>query len=46
MLGFLKGKKKGNMLAAPCNGKAVQLSEVSDPTFAEKILGDLCSSRW
>ena len=40
MLGFLKGKKKGNMLAAPCNGKAVQLSEVSDPTFAEKILGD------
>ncbi len=40
MLGFLKGKKKGNMIAAPCNGKAVQLSEVSDPTFAEKILGD------
>ena len=40
MLGFLKGKSKGNIIYSPCNGKVVPLSEVSDPTFAEKILGD------
>ena len=41
MLGFLKGKSKGNIIYSPCNGKVVPLSEVSDPTFAEKILGDV-----
>lgn len=40
MLGFFKGKSKGNIIYSPCNGKVVPLSEVSDPTFAEKILGD------
>ena len=40
MLGFLKGKSKGNIIYSPCNGKVVPLSEVSDPTFAEKILVD------
>lgn len=40
MLGFLKGKTKGNMLHSPCIGKVVPLTEVPDPTFAEKMLGD------
>lgn len=31
--------KKGNEIASPVNGKAVALSEVPDPTFAEGILG-------
>lgn len=40
MLGFLKGKTKGNMIHSPCKGKVVPLTEVPDPTFAEKMLGD------
>ena len=40
MLGFLKGKTKGNMIHSPCIGKVVPLTEVPDPTFAEKMLGD------
>ncbi len=40
MLGFLKGKSKGNVIGSPCNGKAVPITEVPDPTFSEKMLGD------
>lgn len=40
MLGFLKGKTKGNVIGSPCNGKAVPITEVPDPTFSEKMLGD------
>ena len=40
MFHFLKGKSKENVLYAPCKGKVVPLSEVPDPTFSEKILGD------
>ena len=40
MLDFLKGKRKGNCIGSPCKGKAVALTEVPDPTFSEKILGD------
>ena len=36
-LGF--GKKAGDVLGAPVEGKAVAISEVSDPTFGEEILG-------
>ena len=36
-LGF--GKKAGEVLGAPVQGKAVDISEVSDPTFGEEILG-------
>ena len=32
-------KKKGHVLGAPAKGKAVPLQEVSDPTFAEEMLG-------
>ena len=32
-------KKKGHVLGAPAKGKAVPLSEVNDPTFAEEMLG-------
>lgn len=44
MLGSLKdklgfGKKKGEVLGAPIEGEAIALSEVSDPTFGEEILG-------
>lgn len=37
MFGFFKNK--GTMLGAPVNGKAVPISQVSDPTFGEEILG-------
>lgn len=42
MIGSLKEKlfgKKGEVLGSPIEGKAVALSEVSDPTFGEEILG-------
>lgn len=44
MFGSLKekfgfGKKKGEVLGAPIEGEAVELSKVSDPTFGEEILG-------
>ena len=32
-------KKKGHVLGTPAKGKAVPLSEVNDPTFAEEMLG-------
>lgn len=31
---------KGEVLCAPVKGKVISVEEVSDPTFAEKILGD------
>ena len=40
MFKFFKGKEKGNVLYAPCKGKVVPLTEVPDPTFSEKLLGD------
>ena len=40
MLDFLKGKRKGNCIGSPCKGKAVALTEVPDPTFSAKILGE------
>lgn len=36
-LGF--GKKAGEVLGAPVQGQAVAISEVSDPTFGQEILG-------
>lgn len=44
MLGSLKeklgfGKKAGEVLYAPIEGEAVELSRVSDPTFGQEILG-------
>lgn len=40
-MGFLKNlfKPSGIELLAPVNGSAVALSEVSDPTFSQEILG-------
>lgn len=39
MLGFFKKKNNGIVIGAPAKGKAVALSEVSDPTFGQEILG-------
>ena len=39
MFDFLK-KLKGIELCAPLTGEAVDLSQVSDPVFAEKMVGD------
>lgn len=39
MFDFLKKKDKSIVIGAPVKGKAVALSEVSDPTFGEEILG-------
>lgn len=36
-LGF--GKKAGEVIGAPVQGQAVAISEVSDPTFGQEILG-------
>lgn len=33
------GKKAGEVIGAPIEGEAVAISEVSDPTFGEEILG-------
>lgn len=40
MFSFLKKKDKNKVLGSPVKGKAVPLSEVSDPTFGEGMLGD------
>lgn len=40
MFDFLKKKEKSIVLHTPCRGKVVPITEVPDPTFAEKILGD------
>ena len=42
MFGFLKkkeNKESSYTLGSPAKGKAVPLSEVNDPTFAEEVLG-------
>lgn len=42
MLGFFKKQKEENkneVICAPVKGKAVESKEVSDPTFAEELLG-------
>lgn len=39
MFDFLKKKDKGIGIGAPVKGKAVPISQVSDPTFGEEILG-------
>lgn len=36
-LGF--GKKEGEVIGSPIEGKVVAISEVSDPTFGQEILG-------
>lgn len=40
MFGFLKKKKTEYLLGSPAKGKAVPLSQVTDPTFSEGMLGD------
>ncbi len=37
---FLREKKREMCFSAPCKGKVVPLTEVPDPTFSEKLLGD------
>ena len=39
MFDFLKKEDKGIEIGAPVKGKAVPISQVSDPTFGEEILG-------
>ena len=39
MFDFLKKKDKGIEIGGPVKGKAVPISQVSDPTFGEEILG-------
>lgn len=39
MFEFLKKKQAKNVLGSCAKGKAVPLKEVSDPTFAEELLG-------
>lgn len=39
MFGFLKGKNKEVVIGSPAKGKAVPVSRVNDPTFADEILG-------
>ena len=40
MFGFFKRKEKENVIYSPCNGQIVPLTEVPDPVFSEKVLGD------
>ncbi len=39
MFSFLKKKEEGMGVASPIKGKTVELSQVSDPTFGECMLG-------
>lgn len=39
MFGFLKKKSNGIMIGSPAKGKAIPITEVSDPTFGGEILG-------
>ena len=39
MFNFFKKKENKITLGSPAKGKAVALKEVSDPTFAEEMLG-------
>ncbi len=40
MLKKLFGKNNKIQLASVCDGEVIELSEVSDPVFAEKMMGD------
>ena len=46
MLGFFRGKgkrkenKNENIIYTPCKGTVVPITEVPDPVFSEKVLGD------
>ena len=40
MFGFLKKKTAEYLVGSPARGQAVPLSQVSDPTFSEGMLGD------
>ena len=40
MFGFFKKKEEIHSLKAPVSGKAVPITEVPDPVFAERLLGD------
>ena len=40
MFGFFKKKEEIHSLKAPVSGKAVPITEVPDPVFAEGLLGD------
>ncbi|MHA4858100.1 PTS sugar transporter subunit IIA, partial [Enterococcus faecium] len=33
-------KKKQETLYAPCSGKIISITEVNDPVFSQKLLGD------
>ena len=39
MFDFFKKKEKGIEIGSPVKGKTVAISNVSDPTFGEEILG-------
>ena len=39
MFNFLKKKAAAHTLASPCNGNAVKMTEVNDPTFSAEMLG-------
>ena len=39
MFSLFRKKEKNNVIGSPVKGKAVPLKEVSDPTFAEEMLG-------
>lgn len=39
MFNLFRKKEKNNVIGSPVKGKAVPLKEVSDPTFAEEMLG-------
>lgn len=40
MLGLFKKKQKEEVVVAPLTGKVIPLSEVPDPVFAQKMMGD------
>ncbi|MBR4027246.1 MAG: PTS glucose transporter subunit IIA, partial [Lachnospiraceae bacterium] len=39
MFSFFKKKDDGIVIASPIKGKAISITEVSDPTFSECMLG-------
>lgn len=39
MFQFLK-KKKQEIIHAPCSGQVIPITEVKDPVFSQKLLGD------
>lgn len=39
MFSFFKKKEEGILIAAPLKGKAVEITQVNDPTFGECMLG-------